>query len=350
MDIMKKLFLFIIITVCAFAAMAQDNSDPARSAHLLLTDGKLAEAQSSYFHLYQQDSTRLDVLHGLANIEFKRGYRNKASTYYQKIIRLDSNNFNAYKQLASLMEDDSAANKLQYLKKANQLHPIDADVVTDLCRFYFKMNNYKQASDILAPALAADTGNLNLLMLKIPISMAEKRYNYAIKIGESILNRDESSTMVTNQVANSYLAKLDYRNALRYFLKIKPLFDNQEELFYNIASCYLGLRDYNNAAKYVNQAIDNGISTKTASYYALLGESLENSNKVQDAINAYKRGLLFENNGSLYYNIALTYENKLNDKKNAIANYNLYLANYKGIKRNPKLASYIKYKIEELKR
>ncbi len=350
MDLLKKLFLFTMFSTPAAAVMGQNTPDFTTNAHRQLLDGKLHEAQSGFLHLYEQDSTQLNVLFNLATIEQKRGYLHKANAYYLKIITLDSNNFNAYKQLADLHKNDDSDEKLTYLQKANQLNPIDADVVIDLCQIYFQMNNFKQASTVLAPALAADTANLNLLKLKMPISIAEKRYDLSIKTGQLILSNGDSSAVVMNQIANSYFAKLEYRNALKYFLKVKTRPENQEELLYNIASCYLGLKDYNKAIDYVNQAINKGISNKTASYYALLGESLENNNKVEEGINAYKRGLLFENNGSLYYNIALTYENKLNDKKNAIANYNLYLANYKGIKRNPKLASYIKYKIEELKR
>jgi tetratricopeptide (TPR) repeat protein len=350
MDLMKKLFIFTIIVCSAFIAQAQSTRELYRSGYRLLQEGKLPEAQSVYLQLYEKDSTQINTLFSLASIEKNRGYRHKAKAYYHKIIALDSNNFNAYKQLATLADEVNITEKLKYLQKANSLNHIDATIVNELCQIYIQENNFKQANEVLAPALAADTGNINLLKLKMPIIMAEKKYNHAIKIGESILNSGDSSTVVITHLANSYLSKLDYRNALRYFIKIKETPDDKEDLLYNIAICYRGIRDHKNATTYLNQAIEKGISPKTASYYGLLGESLENSNKIEDAINAYKRGLLFENNGSLYYNIALAYETKLNDKKNAIANYNLYLANYKGIKRNPRLASYIKNKIEELKR
>jgi hypothetical protein len=59
--------------------------------------------------------------------------------------------------------------------------------------------------------------------------------------------------------------------------------------------------------------------------------------------------LLFENNGSLLYNIALVYETKLNDKKNAINYYEQYLKSINA-KEQPKLIIFIKNKIAELKK
>ena len=67
---------------------------------------------------------------------------------------------------------------------------------------------------------------------------------------------------------------------------------DDETLLYNIALCYRGLKDYKNASEYLNKTINKAISPKTASYYGLLGNSYENSNKFEEAISTYKRGLV----------------------------------------------------------
>jgi tetratricopeptide (TPR) repeat protein len=331
----------------------EDNEEPkvlGQLGYVNLMAGKLAEAEKIYMKLYAQQPKSLPVLFNLATIQIKRGNNDKAKGYYEEIVAIDSSNFNAYKQLASLISEDKLIQKINYLKKANQLNPLEADVVFDLCQLYFKLNFYDKASKTLEPALKADSANLQLLKMKIPISMAEKKYNIAVQTGQKLLSYGDSSNFVVNNLAKSYFLLLDYKNALTYFLKVKNGATDNEGLLYNIALCYRGLKDYKNAGLYLDKTIDVAISSKTASYYGLLGDSYENSNKNQEAIAAYKRGLLFENNGSLYYNIALVYESKLNDKKNAIANYNLYLKNFKDMDKNPKLAAFIKNKIEELKR
>jgi tetratricopeptide (TPR) repeat protein len=179
--------------------------------------------------------------------------------------------------------------------------------------------------------------------------MANKKYDEAIKTGEKLLSYGDSSTFVLNNLGKSYFFILDYKNALKNFLVIESKSMDSEALYYSIGLSYRGLKDYKNAIPYLEKAIQEGISTKIASYYGLLGDSFEGVNKNTEANAAYKKGLQFENNGSLLYNIALVYETKLNDKKNAIDYYEQYLKTINP-KEQTKLIGFIKNKIAELKR
>lgn len=183
----------------------------------------------------------------------------------------------------------------------------------------------------------------------MPINMASRNYSEAIKTGHVLLNYGDSSTFVLNNLAKSYFLLLDYPNALKYFLIIKDRAFDNEGLYYNIGLSYRGVKDFKNAIPYFEKAIKEGVSPKIATYYGLLGDSYESINQNEAANKAYKKGLQFENNGSLLYNIALVYETKLNDKKNAINYYDQYLKTIDP-KSQPKLITFIKNKIEELKK
>jgi tetratricopeptide (TPR) repeat protein len=330
-----------------------DTEDPkelSQLGYVYMMSGKLPEAELIYLKLNKQNPKSLSPLFNLANLNVKRGNDEKAKAYYKEIELLDSTNFNVYKQLAALSKAEDVAEKLKYLKKANQINPVESDVVFDLCQLLFKMNLYSNAEAVLVPALTADSANIQLLKIKMPICIAAKKYAESIKTGQQLMSYGDSSTFVINNLGKSYFMLNDYKNALKYFLTIDDKATENETLLYNISLCYRGIKDYTNAATYLKRTIVEGISPKIASYYGLLGDSYEFTNQFDEAIKAYKRGLLFENNGSLYYNIALVYETKLNDKKSAIANYNLYLKNFKDMNKSPKLSGFIKNKIEELKR
>ena len=327
----------------------QNPKELSQLAYANLMAGKLPDAEKNYLKLYAQQPTNLSTLFSLANINIRRGIDEKAKGYFEEILKIDSTNFNVYKQLASLNKDEISTEKIKYLKKANSLNPTDADVAFSLCEIYFKMNFFAGAEKILEPALAADSTNLQLLKMKMPIGMANKKYDESIATGIKLLGYGDSSTFVLNNLAKSYFLKLDYRNALKYFLIIRDKSFDNEGLYYNIGLSYRGIKDYKNAAPYFEKAIKEGISSKIASYYGLLGDSFEEINKNEEANTAYKRGLLFENNGSLLYNIALVYETKLNDKKNAISYYEQYLKSINE-KEQPKLIIFIKNKIGELKK
>ena len=327
----------------------QDIKALSQMAYANIMAGKLAEAEKYYITLNTLQPNNIPTLFSLAGISSRRGNVEKAKTYYLEVLKNDSTSFSAYKQLADLDREGISLVRNHYLEKANALMPADADVAFDLCEIYFKMNFFDKAKLVLEPALAADSSNLKLLKMKMPISMAGRNYPEAIKTGHLLLNYGDSSTFVLNNLAKSYFLSLDYPNALKYFLIIKDKAFDNEGLYYNIGLSYRGVKDFKNAIPYLEKAIKEGISPKIATYYGLLGDSYEGVNQNETANKAYKKGLQFENNGSLLYNIALVYETKLNDKKNAVNYYDQYLKTINP-KEQPKLISFIKNKIEELKK
>jgi tetratricopeptide (TPR) repeat protein len=330
----------------------QNPKEIKQLAYAYVMAGKLPEAEKNYLKLYEQQPKSLSILFSLANINTRRGNDEKAKEYYQEIIRNDSTSFNAYKGLAELYKSEDRKTidkKMSILFTANKLNPIDPDVAYDLCETYFKMENFSHAMKVLDTALAADSTNLRLLKMKMPIGIATKNYKTSVETGEVLLKYGDSSSFVLNNLAKSYFLMLDYKNALKYFLKLDSQQLDSEVLSYNIGMSYRGVKDYKNAIPYLQKAINQGISQKIASYYGLLGDSFEGVNKNTEANAAYKKGLQFENNGSLLYNIALVYETKLNDKKNAIDYYGQYLKTINAAEK-PRLAGFIKNKIEELKR
>lgn len=327
----------------------QDIKALSQMAYANLMAGKLTEAEKYYTKLNNLQPSNLPTLFSLASISSRRGNVEKAKAYYVEVLKNDSTSFSAYKQLADLDREGISLVRNHYLEKANELMPADADVAFDLCEIYFKMNFFDKAKRVLEPALAADSGNLRLLKMKMPINMASRNYPEAIKTGHVLLNYGDSSTFVLNNLAKSYFLSLDYPNALKYFLIIQDKAFDNEGLYYNIGLSYRGVKDFKNAIPYFEKAIKEGISPKIATYYGLLGDSYESVNQNESANKTYKKGLQFENNGSLLYNIALVYETKLNDKKNAVNYYDQYLKTINP-KEQPKLISFIKNKIEELKK
>lgn len=354
---MKKLFLLILICIFCRQAKAQitinldsekllhyyqtqqyadavrylqsiykDSTDVVKLKHLAyanLMAGKLLDAEKDFLNLNTQLPGNVDILTALGNIGTKLNQGEKAKGYFSEVLKIDSNNFNAYKQLANLEQDPQSQVKKAMLLKANQLNAVDADVAADLATVYFRDNLFNKAEETLLPAMKTDSTNIQLLNSSIPIYTVLKKYREAIINGKKLLAQHKSG--LENNVS-------------------------LENLLFQIAINYRGIKDNKTAAIYLQRAIKEGVSTKIASYYGLLGDSYENMNKNKEAIEVYKRGLLFENNGSLYYNIALVYEDKLNDKKNAISYYSQYLNSIKDPEKRRRHVAYIKNKIEELKR
>jgi tetratricopeptide (TPR) repeat protein len=168
----------------------QNPKEIKQLAYAYVMAGKLPEAEKNYLKLYEQQPKSLSILFSLANINTRRGNDEKAKEYYQEIIRNDSTSFNAYKGLAELYKSEDRKTidkKMSILFTANKLNPIDPDVAYDLCETYFKMENFSHAMKVLDTALAADSTNLRLLKMKMPIGIATKNYKTSVETGEVLL-------------------------------------------------------------------------------------------------------------------------------------------------------------------
>ncbi|WP_421944568.1 tetratricopeptide repeat protein [Pedobacter sp.] len=314
--------------------------------------GKTADAEKFYTSANQLQPQNLSILFSLASIAAKRGNNNKAESIYEEIIKVDSNSFSAYKQLANLQTDLISVKKIKYLKKANKLNPLDADVVFDLAELYMKSNLHGVASNILEPALKADSTNIQLLKIKLPLCLVQAKLDEAIITGEKLFAQGDSSSFVLNNLGKVYYMKKEFQKGLDNFKKVsaQAAEDTNEGLFYNMALCYRGLKDYNSAAQYFTKAINAGISKKTLLYYTKLGESFEQGEKFESAAAAYRKGAFFDNEGNILYILAQIYDMKLNQKTNAINTYSQVLKTLPNTEGNKPVFDFINKRMEILKK
>lgn len=293
-------------------------------AYCFMMAGKLPDAERNYLKIISQQPSSLPVLFSLATINLRRGNDAKAKGYLETITKLDSTNFNAFKQLAGLYNNDIDSQKVVYLLKANTINPIEADIALDLANAYRKLKNYEPAYKIISIAIEADTGHLILQQAKIPIAIQLKKYKEVITTGEKLLANGADGNIVKD-VGMAYYYLKDYEKAITYFKMLEDLNAQNESSLYYTSLCYRNLGNFKLAIEYAKKTIQEGISPYTPSYYLLLGGIYEVNQQVTNAITAYKKGLTFGTNSSIYYRLGILYESKLNQNKSALTNYKLYL-------------------------
>lgn len=293
-------------------------------AYCLMMAGKLPEAEKNYLKIINQQPNTLPVLFSLANINVRRGNDKQAKVYLESIVKLDSTNFNAYKQLAGLYTNDLDRQKIIYLNKANQINPIEADVALELASAYRKLKKYEPAYQILDKAIEADTGHLILKQAKLPIAIQLKKYNEVILIGEKLLQGGADGNVIKD-VGMAYYYLKNYEKAISFFKMLEEAKAQNESTLYYTSLSYRNLNNYKLAADYAKKTIEEGISPYTPSYYLLLGGIYEVNNQTNNAVSAYKKGLTFGTNGSIYYRLGILYDTKLIQKHSALTYYKLYL-------------------------
>ena len=310
------------------AVFGQTPADPKAIAMLAYANnmaGFIKEAEQYYLKLNQLDNKNLSVLFSLAGINARRGNEEKTKVYYKEILKVDSNNYRALKLLASTINSGANGEKLKYLKAANRINATDADVAYDLA---IELNAWKLSADayqVLELAYLADTSNYLLLKAKLPVVLALKKLKEAEITGNKLMSSGDSSSFVLNCMAKLSLENKAYRKAIELFKILESRNEQSESSLYYTAVCYQKLKDFKNARIYTNATIDFSISPNISSYYSLLGFLEESAGNYKNASKAYLKGLQFENNGTLYYNLALLNDFKLNNQATALKFYRRYL-------------------------
>nr|WP_315034769.1 tetratricopeptide repeat protein [uncultured Chryseobacterium sp.] len=307
-----------------YPADTQDIKALTQIAYCNMMAGKLPEAEKSYLKANAIQPDSLPILFSLASINSRRGNVSQAKSYLQKIIRIDSLNFNAYKQLVAY--EDSPKGRLQYLRKAHTLNTTDPDVAYDLSMVYRELKQYQPAYDVLKAAIASDPENFSLQQALLPLSNQLLKYEEVIEIGEKLLkNRTDPNVM--NDLGQAYFYVKEYRKCVSLYKILEELGIQNEGILYYMTLSYRELKDYNNAAGYAQKTIDEAISDHTPLYYAALAGIYEDKNQYNEAVTAYKRGLSFGNSTLIYYRLGLLYDLHLKQSKNAVTYYQMYLKN-----------------------
>ncbi|GGI29310.1 hypothetical protein GCM10008119_36990 [Pedobacter mendelii] len=312
-----------------------------------LMSGNNVEAEKFYTKAYAQQPQNLPILFSLGNINWKRGNADKAKLYYGEIIKIDSNNFTVYKLLADILTTKDSLRSV-YLIKANKLNPTEADVAYDLADLYANLQKHAIAYKTLQIAIAADTGNIVLKKAILPIANFLKKYNEVILEGEKILQVNQDAAVIKD-VAKAYYFTKDYEKAIAKFKILETLAMQNEATLYYTSLSYRALKNYQAAVIYTKKTIEEGISDNTSNYYALLGLVYEESEKLSLANSAYKKGLEFKAEPNIYYRLALLYDLKYKEVKQASKYYNLYLKSKPNPIKDKDEIKYVKSRMEELK-
>lgn len=319
----------------------------SRLAYTSQMAGKLADAEGYYQRVYDMDTTNLSVLNSMAGINMRRGNQDKAYGYYLKIVQKDTSNFYVYTQLARIcsIKFDSLG-KMTYLIKANKINPEDADVAAPLSDEYVKAKLFTQAEGVLNKAIVADSDNIILLQSLENLTHAQKRWPQTIKAGSRLLQLGDNTFLTVSKLAQAYYYLKNYKCCVEVLAGLPGPMQN-EGTFYWMGMAYKNLKDYPRAIVFFNRAITDGISSSIPTYYGEIGGVYEESKQYTKSLNAYQKGLQFEDSPLIFYSLANLYDNDLKNKTQAIKYFKKYLATKPPVKQQA-IIEYAKGRLKQL--
>ncbi len=308
-------------------------SDPSilnRLGYCYRMAGDHRQAEQYYLQLYALDSLDVSTLLNLAAINTQRRLYPSAMDYYQRVIAIDSNHVSAYTALSGIMRrqgDMEAA--YHYLELANQLQPLNSDIVFDFAQVCMDLKEeeaYRRADTALHVALQVDSLNGLLLLAKAQVAEKLKNYMEIVLRGEQLIELGDESKQVLVLLAKGYFHIDDFIGCQETYEQVLELYENMGEIdYYYLAMAYKALKRYKEGLECMDKVLELAISPNTAFYYGRKADLHDLANQPSASASSYLRSFQFAPISLHYYSLAVLYDRKLNDPRNALRYYRLYL-------------------------
>ena len=294
-----------------------------RLGYAYYMSGNLSKAETNYLQLLRKDSTNFSTLNSLANVANKRGNYKQVINYYKRILAIDSTNFYTTKQTAfAFAQVDDVDQEFKYLKKANTLNPLDADVAYDYGLRLITQSKSLKADSVFKTALKADSSNIILLKGILTINYATNNYKEVVRIGEKLIGLGDESSDTKNKMGISFYYVKEYQKCIDILKQLKV---GTETSYYFSALSYRKLKQIDKSNDFMNEAITLSVSENIPIYYQELGVNRESLKQFKTSLFNYKKALEFDGNNANNYSIARIYDAELKQPKTALSYYKTYL-------------------------
>lgn len=328
-------------------------ADPAilnRLGYCYRMAGDYEQAEPYYQQLYALDTLNVSTMMNLAGLHVKRGRYASAAGYYQRIIAVDSNHVAAYRALSDLVKrngDLTAA--FGYLLRANSLQPTNSDIAYDFARLCMDLERYGKADTVLQLALDNDPQHGLLLLGKIEVAEKLKHYEEVVTLGEQLSGLGDESRQVLSLLARGYFHTKRYADCEASYSRLLAVYKQMGEIdHYYLAMAYKAMKRYEDGLANMEKVMELAISPNTAFYYGRKADLHDLANQPSAAAKSYLRSFQFDVIPLHYYSLAVVYDRKLSDARNALRYFRQY------VKQQPPgeeqiYVDYARRRIEELK-
>lgn len=305
-------------------------TDPAvlnRLGYCYRMAGDYGRAEPYYRQLYALDSLNVPTLLNLATVYGQRGRYSLAAEYYRRIIAVDSNHVAAYRALSGLTkrEGDLPA-AFNYLLRANTLRPEDSDIAYDFAALCTDLERYGLADTVLQRALETDPQHELLLLGKIKVAEKLKHYPEMVTLGAQLVEQGDESRQVLSLLARGYFHTQHFLECEETYNRLLDLYKQMGEIdHYYLAMAYKAMKRYNEGLASMDKVLELAISPNTAFYYGRKADLHDLANQPSAAVSSYLRSFQFDIIPLHYYSMAVVYDRKLSDPRNALRYFRQYI-------------------------
>lgn len=255
-----------------------------------LEDGNIEEFNKQYNLALHHDSD--EMVYSLAEELYSYGFTNQAKELYEKLLKKFPDEDELRTDIADiLISEGNTDEALEQLSKISKDSPAYLQSLMVQADLYQTQELFEVSREKLLEAkkIEPDEDIITFALAELFYTMGE--YNKAIPqyltlIKKGIMNL--SSVNLVERVGISYANDSNFENAIGYLKQIKTV-DMSSDVKFETAFTYLQLKEYDQAIDIFKELRDS--DPQYATLYPYLGQSLEATNKIEDAYKVLQEGL-----------------------------------------------------------
>jgi len=250
----------------------------------------------------------------LGNINYELSNWEEAIRYYEKALKIDSNNpALLYNMALALFKKGERFPALEFLKKAAESDKIGDVAYNSYSRLgaeFLESNMFDLAEKYLVQATH--------LRPQDPVG----RYNLAVaylrqnKNAEALRELEESERLsqgdmgLLESIGESYFSMKDYDRSLRSYSKVLETQSRNVKILSRIGEIYYSKGDLERAYESYRKVTQIQPATENARIaYLNMGNILDDAQRFEDAVKAYESAIAIRDNDDLaYYNMGIAYK------------------------------------------
>ena len=289
--------------------------------------GDYDQAEPYYLRRYALDSTDVPTLLNLAGLYVQRGRYTSATDYYRRVVAIDSNHVAAYRALAGISQrGGDLSTAYGYLLRANGLQPTHSEIAYELSQLCMTLERYGQADTVLQVALESDPEHELLLFGKMKVAEKLTHYPEVVTLGEQLLAKGDDSRQVLSLLARGYFHTDRFTVCEETYNRIIDMYQQLGEIdYYYLAMAYKALKRYREGLESMDKVLELAISPNTAFYYGRKADLHDLANQPSAAVKSYLRSFQFDVVPLHYYSMAVVYDRKPSDSRNALRYFKRYI-------------------------
>lgn len=268
-----------------------------------------------------------DFIKYIKILEFQEEYKT-AIDLLKSAIDKDSVNLDYLQHLGkNYHQIDSIDRAIEVFKEILTINPKDQSNALKLASLLVKTKQHTKAIEICDIGLLNDSTNKKLIRTKGVASFSIKEFEISEACFQYLYDEGDTTTFVLKRLGISFFQNNLYYYAQRHLMQAFQNNPNDLEICYFIGKCYLYTDEPEKGLYYFDlvESLLQPDPKMLASLYMDKENIYSRLGNFKEALHCYQKAFEYNQKPEYLFHIAMLYQNRLNDPKNALKSYERFL-------------------------